>query len=146
MIGGGAQPTDRQALVTAVSLKLKYASAAFVAVLLAMAGVYGVMAYAVSQRTNEIGVRIALGASTGSVLRLVLSQGLRLTGLGLVLGAAGSLAGARFLTSMLFEVRPNDPLVYLGVVGLLGLVSLVATYIPASRAASIDPLTALREE
>jgi putative ABC transport system permease protein len=111
-----------------------------------MAGVYGVMAYAVSQRTNEIGVRIALGASTGSVLHLVLKQGLRLTSLGLVLGLVGSFAGTRLLTSMLFEVRPNDPIVYSGVVALLGFVSLFAAYVPASRAASIDPLTALREE
>ena len=116
------------------------------AVLLAMAGVYGVMAYAVSQRTNEIGVRIALGASTGSVLHLVFKQGFRLTGLGLVLGLVGSVAGTRLLRSMLFEVRPNDPIVYLGVVALLGFVSFFAAYLPASRAARIDPLTALREE
>jgi putative ABC transport system permease protein len=114
------------------------------AVCLAMAGVYGVMAYAVGQRSNEIGLRIALGANTGCVLRLVLGQGLRLTCLGLVLGFLGSFAGTRLLTTMLFEVKPNEPIVYFGVLVLLGFVSLAAMYVPASRAAKIDPLTALR--
>ena len=125
---------------------LLFAGFAVLAVCLAMAGVYGVMAYAVGQRSNEIGLRIALGASTSCVLRLVLGQGLRITGLGLVLGLVGSFAGTRLLTTMLFEVKPNDPVVYLGVVGLLGFVSLVAMYVPANRAAKIHPLAALRHE
>jgi putative ABC transport system permease protein len=125
---------------------LLFAVFASLAVCLAMAGVYGVMAYAVGQRSNEIGLRIALGASTGSVLRLILGQGLALAGLGLALGLAAAVAGTRLLTSMLFEVKPNDLIVYLGVVVLLGFVSLLATYVPASRAAKIDPLTALRQE
>jgi predicted permease len=116
------------------------------AVCLAMAGVYGVMAYAVSQRSNEIGLRIALGASTGSVLRLILGQGLALAGLGLALGLAAAIAGTRLLTTMLFQVQPNDPLVYLAVTVLLGVVTLAASYFPASRAAKIDPLAALRQE
>jgi ABC-type antimicrobial peptide transport system permease subunit len=116
------------------------------AVCLAMAGVYGVMAHAVGQRTSEIGVRIALGASTGSVLRLVLGQGLALAGLGLILGLAAAAASARLLTSMLFEVKPNDPLTYLAVAGLLGAVALLASYVPARRASRIDPMTALRCE
>jgi putative ABC transport system permease protein len=117
-----------------------------IAVCLAMAGVYGVMAYAVGQRSNEMGLRMALGASTGSMLRLVLGQGLALTGLGLALGSATALAGTRLLTTMLFGVRPNDPVVYLAVAVLLGMVALVACYIPARRASRIDPLAAIRQE
>jgi len=119
---------------------------AALAVLLAMAGVYGVMAYSVGQRSNEIGVRIALGAGTGSVLRLILGQGVALAGLGLALGLAGAIAGTRLLRTMLFQVRPNDPVVYLAVVILLGVVALLASYVPAKRASKIDPLTALRQE
>jgi putative ABC transport system permease protein len=113
---------------------------------LAMAGVYGVMVYVVGQRSNEIGLRMALGASSGDVLRLVLRQGLALAGIGLALGLAGAFAASRLLTSMLFEVKPNDPLTYSGVVALLGIVALAASYIPARRAARIDPLVALRQE
>jgi len=116
------------------------------AVCLAMAGVYGVMAYAVSQRFNEIGLRIALGATAGSVLRLVLKEGLALGGLGLALGLATAAAGRRLLTSMLFRVQPNDPVVYLAVAVLLGVAALAASYVRARRASKIDPLTAIRHE
>ena len=115
-------------------------------VCLAMAGVYGVMAYAVGQRSSEIGLRMALGASTTSVLRLILRQGLVLAALGLATGLAVAVAGARLLRAMLFQVQPNDPSVYLAVVVLLGAVTLLAGYIPARRASRIDPLTALRQE
>ncbi|HLK66359.1 MAG TPA: ABC transporter permease [Bryobacteraceae bacterium] len=117
-----------------------------IAVCLAMAGVYGVMAYAVGHRSSEIGLRIALGASTGSLLRLILGQGLILAVAGLGIGLAASVAGTRLLTSMLFQVRPNEPLVYLAVTILLGIVTIAASYIPARRAARIDPLTAIRQE
>jgi predicted permease len=116
------------------------------AVCLAMAGIYGVMAYSVGQRSNEIGLRMALGASAGSVLRLILGQGLALASFGLVLGLAASLASTRLLTTVLFQVRPTDPLVNLAVAVLVGVVALVASYIPAWRASRIDPLAALREE
>ena len=116
------------------------------AVCLAMAGVYGVMAYAVGQRSKEIGLRMALGASTGSVLRLILGQGLALAVVGLALGLAAAVAGTRLLTTMLFQVQPNDPLVYLAVAVLLAFVTLVASYVPARRASKIDPLTAIRQE
>jgi predicted permease len=125
---------------------LLFAVFAGLAVGLAMAGVYGAMAYAVGQRSNEIGLRIALGASTGSVLRLVLGQGLAIAGLGLAFGIAGAVAGTRLLTGMLFQVKPNDPGVYLAVAALLGMVVLLAGYVPARRASHIDPLTAIRQE
>ena len=125
---------------------LLFAVFAGLAVWLAMAGVYGVMAYAVGQRSNEIGLRIALGASMSSVLRLILGQGLALAGLGLALGLAAAVASTRLLTGMLFRVQPNDPVVYLAVAVLLGIVALVASYVPAGRASKIDPLTAMRQE
>jgi putative ABC transport system permease protein len=116
------------------------------AVCLAMAGVYGVMAYAVEQRSKEIGLRMALGASSHSVSRLILKQGLILTTLGLAFGLAGAAACTRLLTTMLFEVQPNDPWVYLAVAVLLAVVTLLAGYVPARRASNVDPLTALRQE
>jgi predicted permease len=123
-----------------------FAVFAGLALCLAVAGVYGVMAYAVSQRSNEFGVRIALGASTGSVLRLVLGQGLALTCIGLTLGLAASVASTRMLKSMLFEVQPNDPATFVAVATLLSVVALLACYIPARRAVRVDPIVALRYE
>jgi predicted permease len=125
---------------------LLFAIFAGLALCLAIAGVYGVMTYAVGQRSNEIGLRIALGASTGSVLRLILGQGVAIVALGLTIGLAAAFAGTRMLTTVLFQVRPNDPQVYLAVAILLGLVALLASYIPARRASKIDPLIAIREE
>jgi putative ABC transport system permease protein len=119
---------------------------ATLAMLLAMAGVYGVMTYVVGQRTGEIGLRMALGASPGNLLRLILRQGLTLTALGLGLGLAAAMAATTFLRSMLFEVKTTDPLTYAGVAVLLALVALVASYIPARRAMRLDPLRALRRE
>jgi putative ABC transport system permease protein len=116
------------------------------AVILAMAGVYGVMAYTVGQRSGEIGLRMALGANSGDVLRLVLRQGLTLAAVGLVIGLAGAYAASRLLTSMLFEVKPTDPVTYTSVAVLVGMVTLAASYIPARRAARVDPLVALRQE
>ncbi|MDR3701309.1 MAG: ABC transporter permease [Candidatus Sulfopaludibacter sp.] len=119
---------------------------ASLAVVLAMAGIYGVMGYVVGQRSNEIGLRMALGASQGSVLRLVLRQGLIYVALGLALGLAGALAATRLLTSMLFEVKPTDPVTYAAVAVLLAAAALVAGYVPARRASQVDPLIALRQE
>jgi ABC-type antimicrobial peptide transport system permease subunit len=90
------------------------------------------MAYAVGQRSSEIGVRIALGASTGSVLRLVLGQELTLAPIGFSIGLAAALATSRLLTAMLFEIKPNHPSVYVSVAALLGATALVASYIPAN--------------
>jgi len=116
------------------------------AVCLAMAGVYGVMAYIVSQRANEIGLRMALGARSADVLKLVLRHALILTAIGVAFGLASSVAAARLLSSLLYEVQPTDPLTYAAVAVLLGLVAMAACYIPARRAAKVDPLVALREE
>jgi putative ABC transport system permease protein len=115
-------------------------------VLLAMAGIYGVMAYVVGQRRNEIGLRMALGASQGNVLGLVLRQGMIYVVLGVAAGLVGALAATRLLTSMLFDVKPTDPGTYAAVAAILAVVALAASYIPARRAAKVDPLTALRQE
>ena len=122
--------------------------ATFAALALALAaiGIYGVLAYSVARRTHEIGVRMALGARAGDVVRLVLGQGLRVTAFGLLLGAAGALALTRFLQGLLFEVRPTDPPTFAGVLLLLGVVALAASYFPARRATRIEPTVALRHE
>ena len=125
---------------------LLFAIFAGLALCLAMAGVYGVMAYAVGQRLNEIGLRMALGASQGDVLGMVMKQGLALAGAGLALGFAGAIAATRLLASFLFEVKTGDPLTYLGVAALLAVVAIAASYLPARRATQIDPLDALRQE
>jgi len=111
-----------------------------------MVGVYGVTAYAVGQRSNEIGLRMAMGATPGDVLRLIFKQGIRLAAVGMALGFLGALAGTRLLTSMLFEVAPGDPGTYGGVAAILGFMVLSAVYVPARRAANVDPLVALRQE
>ena len=119
---------------------------AAIALVLSAIGIYGVMSYAVSQRTHEIGIRIALGAEARDVLALVVRRGLALTAAGLVLGVAAALASTRVLTTLLFEVRPSDPPTYVVIAGILGLVAFMASYLPARRATRVDPLVALRSE
>src|SRR5213594_997269 len=114
--------------------------------LLATAGVFGVMAYSVSRRTREIGVRVALGAGSRDVLRMILGQGLRTVFLGVAIGLAGSLVLTRTLESLLFGVTPTDPLTLAGVILLLVSAALLACYIPARRATLADPMVALRDE
>jgi len=108
--------------------------------------IYGVIAYSVAQRTHEIGVRVALGAARRNLLGMVLGEGLRTAIAGVVVGLAGAWGLTRFLSSLLYGVRPTDPLTYAGVSVLLIAVSLLAVYVPARRAASIDPILALRYE
>jgi len=119
---------------------------ATVAVVLAGVGIYGVMSFAVTQRTHEVGVRMALGARGGEVLRLIVGQGLKLTGIALVIGLVASLGATRVLASQLFGVSPSDPLTFASVPVLLGVVAAVACYLPARRASRLDPLVALRRE
>lgn len=123
-----------------------FAVFALLSVCLVTAGVYSLLAFAVGQRSSEIGLRMALGASGTSVIRHVLVQGLTLTGVGLALGLAGAVAASRLMTTMLFQVQPHDPLVYVGVILLLGMVTIAASVVPAWRASNIDPLVALRQE
>jgi putative ABC transport system permease protein len=115
-----------------------------IALLLAAAGLYSVMAYSVKQRTAEIGIRLALGAPRATVLRLVVGQGARLTLLGLALGAAAALGLTRLIAASLYRVGPADPLAFLGAAALLAGAALVACYVPAGRAARVDPLVVLR--
>ena len=116
------------------------------AVCLAMAGVYGVMAYAVQQRSMEIGLRMVLGADRLSVLRLILGQGFLLATAGVVLGLAAAAAATRVLEAVLFQVRPIDAQVYLGVIGLVAMVTLLASYFPAWRATVVNPVQVLKAE
>ena len=121
-------------------------SFAALAVALAGVGIYGMVAYRVTQRTQEIGVYIALGAQHRDVLRLVMKDGVKLGLLGIVLGLAGAVALTRVMVSVLFEVKPTDPATLIGVALLLAVVAMLACYIPARRALSIHPMTALRRE
>ena len=117
----------------------------FVALFLSAIGIYGVLAYLVTQRTKEIGIRVALGSTAAAVFRLVLREGLVLVGIGLVLGGLGSLLLRHTLESLLFGVSATDPRVLLLVSGVLGVVAVVACCVPARRATKIDPLVALME-
>jgi predicted permease len=121
-------------------------SLGLVGLILAALGIYGVTAYAVSGRTREIGIRIALGADEGRVLRFVLRQGLMLAGIGVTIGVLLAGAGSTLIESLLFGVRPLDPATFFGTCLLFALVTLAATYIPARRATKVDPMVALRSE
>jgi putative ABC transport system permease protein len=119
---------------------------ALLALLLASIGIYGVLSYMVGQRTKEIGVRMALGAQRFDVLRMVLKDGARMTMVGIMLGLAGALGLTRLIRSMLYGVKPTDPLTFISVAALLGVIAMFACYVPARRAMKVDPIEALRHE
>jgi ABC-type antimicrobial peptide transport system permease subunit len=128
------------------AVMLLLAAFAGLALFLSSLGIYGVLAYDVSQRTREIGIRGAIGATRGQIVGMILKQGLWKSGLGIVLGLTGAFLLSRYMTSLLFGVQPTDPAVYAAVSALLIAVALLASYLPARRAAKIDPLVALRDE
>jgi ABC-type antimicrobial peptide transport system permease subunit len=117
-----------------------------VALALSISGLYGVLTYTFGQRTREIGIRMALGAKREALLRSVLGYGLKLTGIGLAAGLAGALALTRLMETLLFEVRPTDPVTLVSVAAMITLVAIIASFVPAHRATRVDPIAALREE
>jgi putative ABC transport system permease protein len=119
---------------------------ALLAVALAAAGIYGVMSYAIAQRVQEFGIRLALGATGADIVRLVAGYALRLTGAGIGLGMAGAWLGSSVLSGLLYGIRPTDPIVFASTTGLLAAIALSACAIPARRALRVDPITALRVE
>ena len=119
---------------------------AAVALLLAAVGIYGVMSYSFSQRTHEVGIRVALGAQRLDILSLALGEGMRIVVIGLALGLVGAAILTRVFRSMLFEVTPSDPATFVSVAAILAAVAFFACFIPARRATRVDPLVVLREE
>ncbi len=117
-----------------------------VAVLVAVVGIYGVLSYTMSQRIQEIGIRIALGADARRVTRMVVAEGARLVGVAVAIGLVGALAATRLLSSQLFGVQPHDAVTFVGVTALLSSVALLACYIPARRASRVDAMEALRTD
>jgi ABC-type antimicrobial peptide transport system permease subunit len=119
---------------------------AVLALVLCATGIYGVLSLTTGQRSREIGVRMALGADARAIRRMVLGEGAVVIGAGIVIGLAGAIAATRFLQTLLFQVRPGDPVTFAGVCALLLAVGLAACYLPARRATRVDPLVALRAE
>jgi putative ABC transport system permease protein len=117
-----------------------------IALLLAAIGIYGLMSYSVEQATHDIGVRLALGADRRDILSLIVGRGMRLAGIGLVVGVAAAVGAVRILARLLFGVRPLDPTTFAVVVVTLAAIALLACYLPARRAMGVDPIIALREE
>jgi putative ABC transport system permease protein len=122
------------------------AALALLALALAVVGIYSVLAFGVSRRRQEIGVRMALGAQPGEILKLIIGQGMKIVSLGLVLGAAASFVLTRLMTGLLYKVSPTDPFTFGATAILLALVALAACYFPARQAMRVEPVTALRQE
>jgi putative ABC transport system permease protein len=135
------EPMAQQHMVMALLV-----SFAGLALVLSAVGIYSVLSYSIAQRTREIGLRVALGAQRGNVLRLVVGGGLRLALLGIAVGMAGALALTRLMTDLLYGIRATDPVTFGAVAILLGATSVLACYIPARRAMKVDPMVALRYE
>lgn len=131
---------DRRFLLLLVGV---FAAAALI---LAVVGIYGVVAFSVTRRTKEIGIRMALGAQRGNIMRLVLGEGGRMAAFGVAIGIAASFAITRLISSLLFGIRATDPLTFVALAALLSLAALLASYIPARRAMRVDPMVALRYE
>jgi putative ABC transport system permease protein len=142
--------TEEQAIARSMAQRrlalVLFATFAVASLLLAVAGIYGVLAGTVAERTREMGVRSALGARPSDIMALVVGQGGRMAAIGIVLGIAGSLGTTRFLRTLLYDITPTDPTTLAGVVLLLALVTLAACLIPARRAGKVDPAIALRGE
>jgi putative ABC transport system permease protein len=136
-----AEPMAEQRMVMALMIAF-----AALALVLSTLGIYSVLSYSITQRTREIGLRVALGAHEGNVLRLVIGDGLRMAVIGITLGIAGALALTRLMTDLLYGVHPTDLVTFSGVTIVLAMVSLSACYVPARRAMKIDPIVALRYE
>jgi ABC-type antimicrobial peptide transport system permease subunit len=119
---------------------------AALALVLAAIGIYGVLSYMVGQRTREIGVRMALGAQQLDVLRLVMKDGAQMTAMGVLIGLIAAFGLTRLMGSLLFGVKPGDPLTFLAVALILGAIAMIACYVPANRAMKVDPIEALRQE
>jgi len=117
-----------------------------IALLLTAAGIFGVLSYLVTQRTREIGLRMALGARRVDVLRVIVGNGARLTLFGLCIGVAVAVVVTRWMSSILFDVKPTDPLTFVAVAAVLSVVAFLASYVPARRAMRVDPMVALRHE
>jgi ABC-type antimicrobial peptide transport system permease subunit len=117
-----------------------------IALVLAAIGIYGLMSYSVEQGTRDIGVRLALGAARGTILRMVVTRGMTLAGIGLAVGLAAAFGASRVLARLLYGVRPHDPATYAVVALVLGTIALAACYVPALRATRVDPIVALRAE
>ncbi len=145
MSGRCKQIYDRSMARTSFTLVM-LAIAGSMALLLGVVGIYGVISYAVTQRTREIGIRMALGATDSSVQRMFLGHGLLLAGIGVVCGILGAVAATRLMSALLFEVSPVDPVTYAAVSMVLLASALLATYVPARRATIIEPVDALRAE
>jgi ABC-type antimicrobial peptide transport system permease subunit len=128
------------------SLTILFSAFAVLALVLGLVGVYGIVSYSVTQRTQEIGIRMALGARALHILQLILRHGLVLVVCGVALGVAGALALTRFLTTLLFGITPTDTLTFVVVAAIFFFIAMVAALIPARRATKVDPLTALRYE
>ena len=131
---------------TPASTTSLFVTLAALALVLGTVGIYGVLAFLVSKRTREIGIRIALGAQRRDVLWLVMKEGARFSAIGIALGLGGAFAATRWLSSELYAVSPADPLTYAGVAVVMVVVTMLACYVPARRAMSVDPLTALQNE